>query len=575
MKKWYLALLAVLLLAVAACGSEDDEILRIRQIEEMPGDHLTVYMLDASWAGYPDPQVRERLLENAVKMTEIAQQMGFLLTFEYWHPIDLATGEFINFNHHMSSDRGIMHRSNTNEIVDATLDFMLRTNPGGLYMISTGQTIYDSENQSSPHMRNRALSDTQALGNFYDIARVHAPEYMRQTADLFNFPGHFTFMPAGYTDWYDYNALLIRNDLYDQYAAGQIIDSDWLEYILREIKRDEPDSAPGFVFTGGSTFSWAHFLLPEMGFTSLESMFVDGFMWMDENGVVRALHDMMDEMTAVSMRFMEWINGGLIDFAANTAVPKTEDLLNYPVIFTCTNNMMWLPGTEGMEDYTLHIFPVPVKRSRPPSRAFVAAPNTNIIEFLRFMELMKTDSAFYNSLMYGVEGMDYGDVNGQFIHPGHSERLNMFRILSNYRWHLNITKDMGIVRVRNWPEAILNMPEPKFPLDENQRWIIRHFMMDDDDYLKAAGRGPQVKLGNATFNSIEIGTYPNSVPLNAMPDVWQRKEAICLCHGMLMVVNDPLTERTVRMDLGAVYEQYRTNVALQEAVEMVRIAMMR
>jgi len=262
------------------------------------------------------------------------------------------------------------------------------------------------------HALRNAFFDSHVLGDFYSAALEYAPYFLRANAGAVNAPDRFTLIPTGDFGFPQNNALLIRDDIYAQHVAGRgIHNATDLELLLRLVSFDNPGIAPGVMSLQGvpdANFDLARMFLPEMGFTLLEGLLGQpGFLWMDENRMVYPLHDLQDELAVLSMRFMGWLDEGLVRvLPQNTLLwhpynRQPDERLTifpaHPLVLTSTTELHWIAeATRGeenafMEGYTLYILPSGMPHTVSPRYAAMAMWRTDISEFLRFMESMNSE----------------------------------------------------------------------------------------------------------------------------------------------------------------------------------------
>jgi hypothetical protein len=324
-------------------------------------DYLRVYMLQSA---DPDRQRRDN-----ERTTERVQTAGFNLIFDISDMKDYTAG-------------GDMH--------------------------AFENTLYENEPGVHIVYHSLAYNHLDLLGDFYSQAQAFAPWYLHQAKGINN-AGSFTLMPTSIGRFSKQPAVFVRNDIYRAHGAP-IRNANDLEELLGWLLEKKPDAAPCLVWHSLYPYVGLEFFLPGMGYTSLQTVFaewgdMDTLLWMNnETGEIHPFYNMPASREAVQ-RYHRWMLSGLIEHAEGRVDPS-----EYPVVLVNTADLRTVNGnavTErllgAMSGYTLNVFSSPAVYYSDNTYLAVAPRDTDVSEFLRFMEWLD-DIANYRYFMYGTDG---------------------------------------------------------------------------------------------------------------------------------------------------------------------------
>jgi hypothetical protein len=338
------------------------------------GDALRVYVADSE----------REVSDNWHRATEIAQSQGFNIVFK-------------------------PHRERNG--TDSLLHLM-ETYPGGVYLPSNNEL--DAYNNALP---DKALLNNKIIGDVYAQARDYAPAYLQYVMG-FNAPGELLFMPTNFLGYTEQLCLLIKTDLYDAFN-DDIEDLHDIERLLRFKINSGFDSKPGLV----SYYNFYKALLWDRGYITLDDMFYGGSynhavptnLWgHKENGGIYSYLDLLEECAQSVALYRGWTEAGLIDDFNGYYIWG-----EHPVIIADLHTIKHAINHLGLggqfNGYTLKALPG-MKNDYYSVWSFaVASLETDVSEFLRFMEWLHDDPLHYTLFMCGDEGTEYGHIDGAYV----------------------------------------------------------------------------------------------------------------------------------------------------------------
>jgi hypothetical protein len=213
-------------------------------------------------------------------------------------------------------------------------------------------------------------------------------------------------------------------------------------------------------------------LLLEMGWHSLSGLLLSthyyfsaysNYLWMHEQtGEVRSFIELLDQIVEAVLRFADWHQDGLV---TTSYVRSWENpAANHPVIICQFGDLT----SEILSNYTLQVIPGTFRDSKLILSAAIAAPDTDVREFFRFLDWMDSDALNYAEFRYGL-----GEENGN--EPSYAdwffENFRFF-VREDLKFEVEKATNHPILKITGYPEEILQMPLPKYPLDESQAFEI-------------------------------------------------------------------------------------------------------
>jgi len=224
--------------------------------------------------------------------------------------------------------------------------------------------------------------------------------------------------------------------------------------------------------------------LPDAGYTSLATMFADtngiyNSLWMkDSDGSVLPFYDIPEAADALT-RFIGWKSEGLADFDMGVVEFKGA---SYDTVLTSSiyiTNML-----ADMDGYTFLVFDQPALSTPEVDTVAVAAPGTDISEFLKFMEWMDSNIENYIYFMYGIEGVDYkndsnGNIESRGLIPGHFDWSGSTYFFQRRNNIALSTKDFGAYGIDGYTKDFYSLPAADFPLDWQTRFEIGNQLNPD------------------------------------------------------------------------------------------------
>jgi hypothetical protein len=203
-------------------------------------------------------------------------------------------------------------------------------------------------------------------------------------------------MPTGNNDEFTNPVVLVRNDALQAYDGRRIADAydygqllEWLAY------RYPGETACLHVYNSLMPIIYDLFL-PSMGYVSLTGMLPllprrDFPLWMDGNtGEIKTVINMRDSVTDAFWRFYEWLQKGWVTFAEYHSYFRGEELPDIePLTILTHSHYVSALRNIDMGRYTAFVFREPTTVSHWRNQVAIAAPGSDISEYLRFMEWAK------------------------------------------------------------------------------------------------------------------------------------------------------------------------------------------
>ena len=489
----------ILLIAFSACGQKQGGESGLLP-DDMMGDmdmglqHIFLVMLD----GLSEEQkyYNDYFLSQA---TIAAQQFGFSLVFESYTPVTYnVTDESSGSRTYTAADVNRQNTSWADQIIE-----LEALHPGSIFI-------------TTPEV-SRILRDRSLLGDFYDSALTHAPNYMSMLYSL-NEPSHFYTMPTS-TSWsIDRLYVLIKNDVYEDYGKD-VRDANELEDLMKWLKSSNPVMAPCyFYFPGSLANDVIDIFFPAKNYQSLERMLLDylpdrtyyinTLLWLDKNnGELKSLYDMENNLNDAIRRYELWLNEGLIHMGEDYTDLGAE-VLDNPVIFTDLNGAYSF-GRE-LEGYSINIFPEPNKDRITINYAAVGFAETNAGEFLSFMEWLTEDEENYALFIDETTHSGTATVTD----PSHIDTMQAAAIFFNrnfyqYQWDRNNFFEMYI-RADNIRDEIIALQMPEYPVEGGDLHEIAKFVYEND-----------LKSDFDTIQNLffwQLNTYMDSIKNRTMGD---------------------------------------------------------
>jgi hypothetical protein len=354
------------------------------------------------------------------------------------------------------------------------------------------------------------LRDASATGDFFNIAYWDFPLYTAEAARI-NPAGTLTIFPMNNMNTYQNLCVLIRDDLYAQFGRPVRNALD-LEQLLRFARSNDPRRAPGILYPNSMRLTgYANALFLHLGgINPLTGAFpYDRYLWVDESGNILTLFEMMDFTAQANGQLAGWHLSGLMDFAFYefaahdgriSFMPGGRDMYNYPIILCQVSDLHNL-AINRLNGYTLNIFDQPAMYGNANHHGIfvenplyaVAAPRTDVREFLRFMEWLYEDLAHYGAFFF-PESLDtrivvnntniFGDKHRHmelFLTEGSLPELftPLFTGFPNYQ------EEMDALRARTHPHLNLR-PDALWTaqanLRRNQNFLDRHLALNLLDF---------------------------------------------------------------------------------------------
>jgi len=352
------------------------------------------------------------------------------------------------------------------------------------------------------------------IGNFYEVARQHAPQYLEMASQAFT-PGDLYIIPTEIRTMIFAPAVYIRHDIYEawQQDGGQAISNirDY-EELLVWISGRGGNTAPGLFLIPTNWWDVATGFLPLEffleGYTSLTGMFIiesglpTPLFMNNESGEIRTFTEMPEAVEAM-LQPLEWRDRGLFEFWSGDWDAELGS--EFPTIAL---NLAFHPDLD-LDAYGIHLLAptaTQILTNAGWGGVAVATPDTDTTPFFEFLEWLTVPDNF-RILMYGEEGVDHTVNANGFV----EEILNN----RHYAWH-------GRIFFRNddvWSklhylsaeqlarhEFIENIPPPVWPLDAQQRQTIARQLALNYDYTSAIFGAPHIM--QPLFSQIYGGDMP-------------------------------------------------------------------
>ncbi len=375
--------------------------------------------------------------------------------------------------------------------------------------------------------QNAAISlvDKGLLGNFYEVAALHAPEYLRN-APTVNPPGELYLMPANMLLIPARPAALIKNEVYSEYGKEIRSASEYIE-LLKWLKGRDGGSVPGVVQMQEFDrqvgrilgYSALNLMLPEKGYTSLSCMFIQGtgasnFLWMNKDtNKIDAFYNISAAQEAIAELY-GLKRDGLLYFAAEG---ERVDHSQYPTILINTGQYKLKEGVETQ--YTMNIFAEPLTDYGEVDMVALAAPGTDVSEFLRFMEWMG-DIDNFKHFMYGVEDVDYTEDERGYITDT--------KISEYYKWEYKgvFRRSKFMLDIYDFSEnapvgyekEITALKHMEYPLDWQTRRDIGARLTEDKLYEKFVNEVDRI-MQRLTMTLFLLDSPPE--PLSTITDAFE------------------------------------------------------
>ena len=222
-------------------------------------------------------------------------------------------------------------------------------------------------------------------------------------------------MPTLFTEHIYGMAVLIKNEIFDEYGLGIRTGSEYRELLIWIM--EEYERTPGItsIYSADSLrghtlgYTALNLFLPEKGYTSLTGMFTGigapefpCYLWMDENNNIRPFYKIDDAKNAI-LELVAWRAAGLMDFVGDDVEFSP---LDYPTVLASTLQIIEMNMNRiDLSGYTVNLLDGPVWVV-PPTTGAVAVPGADVSEFLRFMEWLNVKENFIY-FFFGIEGVDY------------------------------------------------------------------------------------------------------------------------------------------------------------------------
>jgi hypothetical protein len=349
---------------------------------------LTVYLPFA----FP-PLADERTLPNLAFMTELAQEAGFALEFK----------------------RNVESGPSNLTVQKNNLIRQMRETRNTVFFLNVDLFRHEHENA-------RDLFDV--IGDFYDLVRDISPDHAQRWAEynraMNGFYGIYA-IPTNYRLSYSRLAVLIRNDIFQEYGR-EIRTATQYEDLLRWLWQ-RGHSTPGFaapLYNGnysdpartipmkhlGINMPFALFF-PEMGLTEIREIHPSfdlmgmNTVWMDARGRFVDFSSLPHEVATALQRFYGWRQQGLMEY-----VTRLSEIPANPATVLLHLNISNIFPDITMSNYVINIFSEPAQDSTDRKNFMVAAQETDISEFVRFMVWLD-DPENYIRFFYGREDEDW------------------------------------------------------------------------------------------------------------------------------------------------------------------------
>ena len=459
----------VLLVFAVACGREqstpssDENGYISDNMLEFGSDTLTVYLPSIM----PDPRAEQEALDYA---TEIVRAAGFNIRFE-------------RYNYSLSRLREKVQSGNQH-------------------------AVYLAPRQDAFLLYQEGL-----LGDFYAEASRYAPMYMINAAHL-HMPGRLFYMPTSFDVFPLRPTVYIRRDIFEAYGHRRITNTQEYEDLLLWIMERYPYASPGIYGTPFADryagvrqgYMALNLFLTRAGYTSLAGMLLqmtEAFnpLWMNnETGEIKAFFNIPEAVDAM-LYLLQWRQSGLMEFWDGSEVGET-----FPTILVHNGFANFSDMGTNWQEYTVHIFHQPevnLYEEMWYGGGAVAAPDTDVAEFLRFMEWL-TVPENYRVFMYGVEDVDhvlndYGVVVERLETPYIQWRGRLYFFNADLS-DLVFNKCFFTQELSN---AIASIPPPSLPLNQQERFDVGSALVNNRDYINAMeqlGRSMELLIDRIYFN---------------------------------------------------------------------------
>jgi len=262
------------------------------------------------------------------------------------------------------------------------------------------------------------LKDENILGDFYELCDRYAPRYMEHATEYWlNEPGTISFLPTDFRRLpFPVPAVLVREDIAVEYGRDIRTASDYVD-LLNWLKQRDPDSIPGIVsvdLNSNMLYMPLDFFLPEMGYGNMGAIQVYAI---GLNTKQVSPTYLLPESRAALEEFARLRRDGLLymineNHKERGAFNEYSTALVYSFDFTFAGGLFSSGAYDfdagGYRMYTLYNRQLPRFIYNEYSQQFVAmaGPNTDISEFLWFLELLENRED-YRRLFYGIEDIDF------------------------------------------------------------------------------------------------------------------------------------------------------------------------